>query len=67
MIFPPRDSDVVFFFAYIQPTPKEGATLWSNDQELCDVNGKCSLAFLYIPSASILERRRRDRRLIEKQ
>jgi len=32
-------SDVVFFFAYIQPAPKEGA-IWSNAEELCEVNGK---------------------------
>lgn len=33
-------SDVVFFFAYLQPTPKENASLWSNAEELCKVNGK---------------------------
>ncbi|KIW50479.1 hypothetical protein PV05_12064 [Exophiala xenobiotica] len=33
-------ADVVFFFAYMQPTPKEGASLWSNAEELCKVNGQ---------------------------
>lgn len=31
-------ADVVFFYSYAQPTPKEGAMAWSNAQELVDVN-----------------------------
>ncbi|KAH6684350.1 hypothetical protein B0J14DRAFT_572673 [Halenospora varia] len=33
------DADVVFFFAYVQPEPKNNAPLWSNAEELCQVNG----------------------------
>lgn len=39
-------ADHVFFFSYIQPTPKDGAGLWSNAQELCDVNSKLLDNFL---------------------
>ncbi|KAH8683131.1 hypothetical protein BGZ60DRAFT_524471 [Tricladium varicosporioides] len=34
------DADVVFFFAYVQPEPKNNAPLWSNAEELCQVNGE---------------------------
>lgn len=33
-------ADYVFFFAYLQPAPPEGAPLWSNVEEMCDVNGR---------------------------
>lgn len=39
-------ADHVFFFAYIQPTPKEGAGLWSNAEELVKVNSKLLDNFL---------------------
>ena len=32
--------DYVFFFAYIQPTPKEGEGIWSAADELARVNSK---------------------------
>lgn len=34
------DSDYVFFFAYIQPPPAEGKPIWSNADELTQVNSK---------------------------
>lgn len=33
------DRDYVFFFSYIQPPPKPGQSLWSNAEEMCEVNG----------------------------
>ncbi|MCJ1300163.1 hypothetical protein MMC08_002957 [Hypocenomyce scalaris] len=33
-------ADYVFFFAYLQPPPKPGQSLWSNAEELCEVNGR---------------------------
>lgn len=30
--------DVAFFYAYIQPAPKDGGGIWSNIQELVRVN-----------------------------
>ncbi|PPJ55560.1 hypothetical protein CBER1_05367 [Cercospora berteroae] len=39
-------ADHVFFFSYIQPTPKEGAGLWTNAQELVEVNSKLLSNFL---------------------
>jgi nucleoside-diphosphate-sugar epimerase len=33
-------ADYVFFFAYLQPAPPEGAPLWSNVEEMCEVNAK---------------------------
>ncbi|CAK4031005.1 hypotheticalsprotein [Lecanosticta acicola] len=40
------EADHVFFFSYIQPVPKEGAGLWSNARELCDINSKLLDNFL---------------------
>ncbi|KAF2163354.1 hypothetical protein M409DRAFT_37286 [Zasmidium cellare ATCC 36951] len=39
-------ADHVFFFSYIQPTPKEGAGLWSNAEELVKVNSELLENFL---------------------
>lgn len=33
-------ADYVFFFAYLQPSPPPGAPLWSNVEEMCNVNAK---------------------------
>jgi hypothetical protein len=33
-------SDYVFFFSYIQVEPKEGGALWSNAQQMADINGQ---------------------------
>jgi nucleoside-diphosphate-sugar epimerase len=33
-------ADYVFFFAYIQPTPKGGEGIWSAEDELVTVNSK---------------------------
>ncbi|KAI9871681.1 MAG: hypothetical protein M1830_002620 [Pleopsidium flavum] len=33
-------ADYVFFFSYIQPPPKPGQSLWSNAEEMCEVNGR---------------------------
>lgn len=32
-------SDYVFFFAYLQLPPEPGQALWSNAEEMCEVNG----------------------------
>lgn len=32
-------ADYVFFYSYAQPTPKEGAPVWSNAEELVEING----------------------------
>ena len=32
--------DYVFFFAYAQPAPEPGKALWSNADELADINGR---------------------------
>lgn len=34
-------ADYAFFFAYIQPTPPEGGSLWSAVDELVKVNSAC--------------------------
>lgn len=39
-------ADYIFFFSYIQPTPKPGAGLWTNAQDLVDVNTKLLSNFL---------------------
>ncbi|SMQ49453.1 unnamed protein product [Zymoseptoria tritici ST99CH_3D7] len=39
-------ADHVFFFSYIQPTPKPGAGLWSNAEELVKVNTQLLHNFL---------------------
>lgn len=33
-------ADYVFFYSYAQPAPKEGAPVWSNAEELLQVNGR---------------------------
>ena len=38
----PLSSDHIFFFAYIQPPPKEGGGIWSAADELTTVNSKLS-------------------------
>jgi hypothetical protein len=32
------NADYVFFFAYIQPTPKKGKSIWSAAEDLVKVN-----------------------------
>ena len=34
--------DYVFFFAYVQPTPPEGGSIWSAVDELVTINSKCA-------------------------
>lgn len=41
-------SDYVFFVAYAQPPPPKGEALWSNSDELADVNGKIILSKLKV-------------------
>ena len=36
-------ADVVFFYSYLQPKPREGAPVWSNAEELVETNGAPSL------------------------
>ncbi|KAF9884289.1 hypothetical protein FE257_001919 [Aspergillus nanangensis] len=51
-------ADYVFFYSYLQPKPKPGATIWSNAQELYEVNAallRNSLAAL--PVAGLKPRR----------
>lgn len=31
-------ADVIFFYSYAQPAPKDGAMAWSNAEELANVN-----------------------------
>ncbi|CZT25122.1 uncharacterized protein RCC_10851 [Ramularia collo-cygni] len=51
-------ADYVFFFSYIQPTPKPGAGLWTNAQDLVDVNSKLLCNFLEaMKKASITPKR----------
>jgi nucleoside-diphosphate-sugar epimerase len=38
--------DYVFFYSYIQVAPKEGQGLWTNAQEMCDVNTSLLSNFL---------------------
>ncbi|KAI9818197.1 MAG: hypothetical protein M1827_000822 [Pycnora praestabilis] len=33
-------SDYVFFFSYVQPAPKAGQALWTNAEEMCEINGR---------------------------
>lgn len=40
------EAGYVFFFSYIQPTPKEGQGLWSNAEELVEVNSELLDNFL---------------------
>ncbi|KIW06944.1 uncharacterized protein PV09_02605 [Verruconis gallopava] len=52
------NADYVFFFSYIQVAPKAGGTLWSNAQEMCNVNTKLLSNFLEaLPQANIKPRR----------
>lgn len=32
-------ADYVFFYSYVQVKPKEGGGLWSDAEEMCNVNG----------------------------
>ncbi|KAI9659752.1 MAG: hypothetical protein M1831_003650 [Alyxoria varia] len=51
-------ADYVFFFAYIQPTPKPGSGLWSNAEELVQVNTLLLRNFLgALPIAGITPKR----------
>lgn len=51
-------ADHIFFFSYIQPTPKEGAGLWSNAEELVKVNTELLDNFLQaLKRASIKPKR----------
>lgn len=34
------NADYVFFFAYIQPKPKEGGDIWSAANEMVEINSK---------------------------
>lgn len=36
--------DVVFFYAYIQPAPKDGGSIWANVEELVSINSECPWA-----------------------
>jgi hypothetical protein len=36
-------ADYIFFTSYIQPAPKPGEGLWSNDEELTELNGRVPL------------------------
>lgn len=38
-------ADYVFFFAYVQPKPKEGGSIWSAAEELVKVNSKYAAAY----------------------
>lgn len=38
-------ADYVFFFAYLQPKPKEGGSIWSAAEELVKVNSKYAAVF----------------------
>ncbi|KXS97992.1 hypothetical protein AC578_8742 [Pseudocercospora eumusae] len=40
------EADHIFFFSYIQPTPKQGAGLWSNAEDLVKVNAELLDNFL---------------------
>lgn len=40
-------ADYAFFFAYIQPKPKEGGDIWSAADELVRINSKCSRRTTY--------------------
>lgn len=37
-------ADYAFFFAYIQPKPKDGEDLWSAADDLVKINSKLSLS-----------------------
>ncbi|EON64875.1 hypothetical protein W97_04109 [Coniosporium apollinis CBS 100218] len=51
-------ADYVFFYSYIQVEPKEGQGLWSNAEEMCEVNTKLLRNFLEaLPLASVKPRR----------
>lgn len=51
-------ADYVFFYSYIQPKPRQGAGLWTNAQDLVDVNSKLLSNFLEaIKLASITPKR----------
>ncbi|GIZ48325.1 hypothetical protein CKM354_001139100 [Cercospora kikuchii] len=39
-------ADYVFFYSYAQPTPKEGAPVWSNAEELVEINASLLRNFL---------------------
>ncbi|PWY93022.1 hypothetical protein BO94DRAFT_487499 [Aspergillus sclerotioniger CBS 115572] len=39
-------ADYVFFFAYVQPTPKEGGSIWSANEELVKLNTQLLQNFL---------------------
>jgi hypothetical protein len=46
--------DAIFFYSYFQPAPGEGATAWSNAEELVRVNSMSELGFiLSAPISSI--------------
>lgn len=38
-------ADYVFFFAYLQPQPEEGGSLWSAAEELVKVNSKYTVVY----------------------
>ncbi|EEH18788.1 hypothetical protein PABG_01107 [Paracoccidioides brasiliensis Pb03] len=40
------EADYVFYYSYIQVPPKTGGSIWSDAQELCDVNGAMLSNFL---------------------
>lgn len=40
------EADHVFFFSYIQPKPQPGAGLWTNTEELVQVNSELLKTFL---------------------
>lgn len=35
-----RGSDYVFFFTYMQVEPKDGKAMWSNAEEMAELNGR---------------------------
>jgi hypothetical protein len=51
--------DAVFFYSYFQPAPEEGATAWSNAEELVRVNCMSDLVLISsfpIPSTGVSEK-----------
>lgn len=41
-----KQVDYVFFASYIQPAPKQGEAIWSNEEEMAEQNGEFGF-FLY--------------------